>query len=151
MLHPYERIEACCWSFRSDPNKTISKGGGGKNNSLFRFWKSWGNFWKFHRNFGEFFEKIVGHKIPNFESLYHKNGWSYGKKCLGGNVRHKIDHLLAPFKNFFDFPKITKLSFKIDLFLTKKSRFFVNNLTIVHSIFLKFREKMRHKITRQFF
>ena len=97
-----------------------------------------GSFWPNLRVISNFFELLQMSKVKmrpektakidfsNFESLYHKNGSSYGKKCLGGNVRHKIDHLLAPSKNFSDFPKIRKLSFKIGLFLTKKSRFSVN-------------------------
>ena len=71
-----------------------------------------GSFWPNLGVIGNFFELLQMFKVKmrpkkrqkidfsNFESLYHKNGWSYGQNYLGGNVGHKKDKLLTPSENF---------------------------------------------------
>ena len=94
-----------------------------------------GSFWPNLRVISNFFELLQMFKVKmrpkkrqkidfsNFESLYHKNGWSYGQNYLGGNVRHRKNHLLAPSNFLFNFPKIRKLSLKIGLFWPKNRGF----------------------------
>ena len=110
-----------------------------------------GSFWPNLRVINNFFELLHMFKVKmkpkkrqkidfaNFESLYHKNNWSYGPKCFGGNVRHVMDHLLASSKNFCDCSKIRKSSLKICLFWPKKSRFSVNKQKTIRLIFWHFR------------
>ena len=97
-----------------------------------------GSFWPNLRVISNFFQflqmskvkmrpqKTAKNRLFKFWELISQKWLKLWQKVFRGNVRHKIDHLLAPSKNFSDFPKIRKLSFKIGLFLTKKSRFSVN-------------------------